>query len=220
MLGVPGVVGASTIRSGERMRVGPQMAEVWGREEVHRGSGQGDWVAEPQGSWGRGARTEMGQGGEGGEGQWWWGAGLEAYVSTGILTCPRVGDRDVLDSRQRRIAVFRREAQAAGVGLGSAWMLGGLGSVPMWDEAGEQPQTLSSACPDPSHGPTPSAFGCGQAWGSPASSGVLAAVSMREEGAPLSVLQRGGPTEQQAPRRGADWRGWDRMSRLICRPLL
>lgn len=66
--------------------------------------------------------------------------------------------------------------------------------VPLWDEAGEQPQTLSSVCPDPSHGPTPSASGSGQACGSPASSGVLAAVSVREEGAPLSVLQRGGPT--------------------------
>ena len=194
MLGVPGVVGASMIRSGERMRVGPQMAEVWGREEVHRGSG-----------WGTGWPSPRGAGG-GGQGlRWAWegreervcggrGAGLEAYVSTGILTCPCVGDRDVLDSRHRRIAVFRREAQAAGVGLASAWMLGGPGRVPMWDEAGEQPQTLSSVCPDPSHGPTPSASGSGQAWGSPASSGVLAAVSMREEGAPLSVLQRGLPT--------------------------
>lgn len=100
----------------------------------------------------------------------------------------------MLDSRHRRIAVFRREAQATEVGLGSAWMLRGPGMVPLWDEAGEQPQTLSSVCPDPSHGPTPSASGSGQACGSPASSGVLAAVSVREEGAPLSVLQRGGPT--------------------------
>ena len=79
------------------------------------------------------------------------------------------------------------------MGLGSVWLLGGPVMVPMWDEAGEQPQTLSFVCPDPSHGPTPSASGSGQACGSPASSRVLAAVSVRKEGAPLSVPQRGGP---------------------------
>ena len=41
VLGVPGVMGASMTRSGEGVGVGPQMAEVWGREEVHRGNGQG-----------------------------------------------------------------------------------------------------------------------------------------------------------------------------------
>lgn len=78
VLGVPGVMGASMTRSGEGVGVGPQMAEVWGREEVHRGNGQGDWVAEPQGSW-RGARTEMGWGGEGGKGLW--GGGLASGLT-------------------------------------------------------------------------------------------------------------------------------------------
>lgn len=57
--------------------MGPQMAEIWGRE-VHRGNGQGDWVAEPQGIW-RGARTEMGWGGEGGKGIW--GGGLASRLT-------------------------------------------------------------------------------------------------------------------------------------------
>lgn len=67
------------------------------------------------------------------------GAELDAYVSRGILACPCVGGREVLESsRLSMTVVFRREAGATGHGqqglrwwgaLVSGWNLGSPGMV-------------------------------------------------------------------------------------------
>lgn len=126
----------------------------------------------------------------------------------------------MLDSRHRRIAVFRREAQVTGMGLGSVWLLGGPGMVPMWDEAGEQPQTLSFVCPDPLHGPHLLLLGLDKPVVPQLPVGSWLQCLCVRRGLPCLSRRGVAPPEQQAPRRGADWRGWNRMSQLIRRPLL
>lgn len=91
-----------------------------------------------------------------------YGAGSEfdAYVSRGILACPLVGDREVLDSsRHRMTKVFHREAQAMNhwlqeillwVELEYRWNTGGPGMIILLGsqqaERKEQPQITNFVC--------------------------------------------------------------------------
>lgn len=81
------------------------------------------------------------RGRKGGQARGFYGAGAEpdAYVSRGILVCPHVGDREMLESsRHSRTVVFCREAPATGHrqqgllwwgALVSTWNLGSPGMV-------------------------------------------------------------------------------------------
>lgn len=100
------------------------------------------------------------------------GPEFDAYVSRGILACPLVGDREVLDSsRHRMTKVFHREAQTMGhwlqglllwMELESRWNLGGAGMMLLLGsqqaERKEQPQTANFVCL------SPRSLGCPQAF--------------------------------------------------------